>query len=221
LTRRFFARFRRRLRPFVHAEFIGRPGTIALRGELTFHRQTPKGAARRMRPQSFGEKGGGQMDKSKRSFAVALGVAGAIALGAANVSAAPVMSSTATLKAAAPSDLVQVRSRSGRTAAAAGIGFAAGALIGAAASSHAYAYSDPYWYGYGPSYTYASTCYWGDPWCNGHFGATFAAPAPAYIEPAPVYAGPAPVVVRRVVPRQLFLDANPALGTIHGASGVD
>jgi hypothetical protein len=189
------------------------------------------------------------MNKSKKNMAAAVGVAGVIALSATSLSAAPVMSSTATLKDATPSDVVQVRSRSGRTLAAAGIGFAAGALIGAAASSHAYAYSDPYWYGH--SYAYApapvfasSVCHWNDPWCNGHFGATFAAPAPAFIEPH-VYAAPAPVVRRRtrvvvdpgptyiapgpgifagpypVFHRQLLLDANPGLGTIHGASGVD
>jgi hypothetical protein len=217
--------------------------------ELVQRLQMPKGGA--MRPQSFGEKGGGQMNKSKKSFAVAVGVAGAIAL-SVPVSAAPVTSSTAALKNAAPSDVVQVRSRWGGRAAAVGIGFAAGALIGAAATSayaypHTYAYSDPYWYGHEPAfgYTYASspwfgsTCHWGDPWCHGGVAATFAAPAPAFVEPAPVYAAPRPVVRRRsrvivdpgpavfagpqplFYPRQLFLDANPALGTVQGASGVD
>jgi hypothetical protein len=176
------------------------------------------------------------MNMLKRNFAIAAGLAGAMAL-TTSASAAPVTSSTAALKNAAPSDVVQVRSRGWRRAGvAAGIGFAAGTLIGAAASSHAYAYSDPYWYGhsygYAPAYSYA---YAYEP------DYVYAAPAPTFVEPAPVYAGPAPIVrSRRVVadpfwqpaptvfagpqpvyPRQLFLDANPALGTVQGASGID
>jgi hypothetical protein len=171
------------------------------------------------------------MDKSK-NFAVAAGLAGAIAL-ATSASAAPVTSGSLALKNAAPSDVVQVRSRGFRGAGVGlGVGLAAGALIGAAAASSAFAY-DPYWYGYDPVYApaFASTCHWGDPWCHGSFGATFAAPAPAFVEPAPivrrrprvvidpgpsVFAAPVPVF-----PRQRFLDANPALGTVQGASGID
>jgi hypothetical protein len=113
--------------------------------------------------------------------------------------------------------------------------------------SYAYAYPhtyyDPYWHSdevtWAPAApVFASACPWWDPWCSSRFGATFAAPAPTYIEPAPVFAGPAPVVQRRsrvivepgptvfagpqpLIHNQLLLDANPALGTIHGASGTD
>jgi hypothetical protein len=183
------------------------------------------------------------MNRSKKNIALAAGVAGALALGATSLSAAPVMSNAAALKNATPNDVVQVRSRGGRAAAAAGIGFAAGALVGAAASSHAFAYSDPYWYGHGPVFAGNGFCHWNDPWCNGGVGVTFAAPAPVVVEPN-IYAAPAPVVRRRVVadpvlvpgptifagPQPLVgrclsgscsIPLNPGLGTIHGANAVD
>jgi hypothetical protein len=110
------------------------------------------------------------MRNSTMTHALALGVAGAIALSAATPSmAAPVLSSTTAVQAATSSDVTQVRWR-GRGAAV-GVGLAAGALLGAAAAASAYNYSYyPYYYGGygGPYYAYA--------------------PAPAYVyEPAPTY----------------------------------
>jgi hypothetical protein len=156
------------------------------------------------------------MNKSK-SFAVAAGVAGAIAL-ATTASAAPVTSGTLALKNAGPTDVVQVRSRGWRRAGvAAGIGFAAGTLIGAAASAGAYGYyGGPYaydYYGgpyaydydYAPAYSYGYGPGWGY------------APAYSYgYAPGPgIYAGP------RSYRYYTNQPANPTLGTTYGASVTD
>ena len=140
------------------------------------------------------------MNKSK-SFAVAAGLAGAIAL-ATSASAAPVTSGTLALKNASPNDVVQVRSRGWhRGGVGVGLGFAAGALIGAAASSsyygggpyaYDYGYAPAYSYGYAPAYSYGY------------------APGPG------IYAG-------RRSPYEYYTNqsANPTLGTVQGFSTVD
>ena len=114
---------------------------------------------------------------------IALGLAGAFALTTATASvAAPVLSSTATMKAAVTSDLTQVRWR-GRGAAAVGIGLAAGALIGAAAASNSYYngyYYDPY--AYGPAYAYEPAPVYATPYAY--------APGPVYTYPARRYYRP-------------------------------
>jgi hypothetical protein len=99
------------------------------------------------------------MRKEINKHALALGLAGAVALGGASAMAAPVLSNTAAVKAAAPSDVTDVRWRGGgRTAAAAGVGFAAGALVGAAAAS-SYR-SGPYAYDAGyDAYAYDAPVY--------------------------------------------------------------
>jgi len=108
------------------------------------------------------------MSTSMMKHALALGFAGALALGAGGASAAPVSSYGASLKAAAPSQISEVRWR-GRAAVGAGIGFAAGAIIGSAIAG---SYYGPGYYDYGYGY---------DP---GYYD-----PGYAYV-PAPVYAPP-------------------------------
>jgi hypothetical protein len=100
-----------------------------------------------------------------KSTAIALGLSGAMILGAIGTSgAAPVLANTTAVKSALPTDVSDVRwRRSGRNAAIAG--FAAGTILGlgvAAASrphyyydSPGYAY-DPYYYDSGPAYYYES-----------------------------------------------------------------
>ena len=135
------------------------------------------------------------MNKSKKSLAVVIGVAGAIAFGVTAGSAAPVSSSTVALKNAAPSDVIQTHSRSARRAAV-----RAATRIGATATSSAFAF-DPS-FGFDPAFAFAAPepvfasstiCHPLDPFCL--YGTTFAAPAPAFVEPAPI-------VRRRVVTRQ-------------------
>lgn len=147
------------------------------------------------------------MSKSK-SFAVAAGLAGAIAL-ATSASAAPVTSGTLALKNASPNDVVQVRSRGWRGAGIGlGVGFAAGALIGAAASSSYYGGPYAYDYGYAPAYSY------------GYAPAYSYGYAPAYsygYAPGPgIYAGP-----RSRYEYYTNQSANPTLGTVQGFSTVD
>jgi hypothetical protein len=110
--------------------------------------------------------------------AMAVGLAGAMVLSAVSPSfAAPVMTSTAVLKAVQPGAITEVRWRGrgwrGRGLAAAGIGLFAGALIGSViARAQAY----PYYYDGGP---YDSA-------------PVYAAPPPVYVEPGAVYAAPEP-----------------------------
>jgi hypothetical protein len=151
------------------------------------------------------------MNKSK-SFAVAAGLAGAIAL-ATSASAAPVTSGTLALKNASPNDVVEVRSRGWhRGGVGVGLGFAAGALIGAAATSGAYGYyggpyaydydyAPAYSYGYGPGYGYAPAYSYGY--------------APGYAYGPGIYAGP------RSYRYYTNQPANPTLGTTYGASVTD
>ena len=147
------------------------------------------------------------MNKSK-SFAIVAGLTGAIAL-ATSASAAPVTSHALALKNAAPSDVVQVRSRGWRGAGIGlGVGFAAGAIAGAAASS-AYGYGPyAYDYGYAPAYSY------------GYAPAYSYGYAPGYAWGPGVYAGP------YAGPRSSYQyytnqPANPTLGTTYGASVTD
>jgi len=113
-----------------------------------------------------------------KSHAIALGLAGAIAVSTAPAFAAPVLSNTATVKESAPVQTTEIQWRrhrgGGSVAAGAAIGFLAGAAIGAAVAPR---YYDPYAPGYaydpGPSYYYAQ-------------------PAPVYVGPSYAYA-PAPM----------------------------
>jgi hypothetical protein len=99
---------------------------------------------------------------SKLKSAVALGLAGALALGSASPTlSAPLPTATASIAAAAPDHVTDVRHR--RAAGAAFAGIALG-LIGAgiAASTYPRYYYDPYPYSgyYGP-YAYAPGPYYG------------------------------------------------------------
>lgn len=107
-----------------------------------------------------------------KTQAAALALAGAIAM-ITPAAAAPVMSSTATLKQAGGSDVIQVR-RWGRAAAGAGIGLAAGAIIGSAIANSNRAYYGPYGY------------------YDGYYDGAYAySPgyAPGYVAPGPRYYG--------------------------------
>lgn len=122
--------------------------------------------------------------KTLQQRAIAIGLAGAMTLGAvAPGLAAPVMTNTAVIKNAHAerSDVIDVRSRGGRVAAGIIGGLAAGALVGAAVanSRSGYYYGDPYYargygynYGYSPPPTY------------------YVVPEPVYEEPPVVYAPP-------------------------------
>ncbi len=99
----------------------------------------------------------------KRSAAMVL-LAGSLAMQTPAL-AAPVLSNTAALKAAASSDLVEVRWRGRGGAVAAGV--AAGLLLGAIAGASSAYYGPPPYY-YGPGY-YAPP-----------YGPVYAAPAPVY-----------------------------------------
>jgi len=105
------------------------------------------------------------MEYFVRKRAITIGVAAAIAVSAVMPSiAAPVSSNTAALKAAAASDVVNVRWwRGGAVAAGVATGLAVGALAGAAAGypyygGYPYYYGGPAYaapaYGYGPGYYY-------------------------------------------------------------------
>ena len=104
---------------------------------------------------------------------VGIGVACVIALTSLSpAAAAPVMTSTAILKSAAPSDVVDVRWR-GRRGGAVAAGVAAGLIVGGIAAAAA----SPRYYDHGPrAYHYGGPVYY--------------APPPVYVEPAPVYAAP-------------------------------
>jgi hypothetical protein len=90
--------------------------------------------------------------------AIAVTLAGALALGATASNAAPAFTDTTTVRAAAPSDVSEVRWRRGSRRNAAIAGFAAGTLLGlgVAAASRPYYYYDSPAYGYEPYYYYES-----------------------------------------------------------------
>jgi hypothetical protein len=118
---------------------------------------------------------------------LAIGFASALALGvAAPAVAAPVMSSTQAVKAAAPDHVTDIQWRRGRGI---GPGLAAGAIIGATAGIIAGAAAAPYYAGpydgpyYGPTY---APGYYEAPVATYEYGPTYYAPAPQY---APRYYG--------------------------------
>jgi hypothetical protein len=123
------------------------------------------------------------MSMVTRKAAVALGLAGAVALSSTTASfAGSVPTSTAAVKAAVEDGVTQVRWRgrgAGPAVAAGIVGLAAGAMIGAAANSYyygpGYVYDPGYTYApgyaYGPGYGYAPAPY--------AYGPVYA-PAPAY-----------------------------------------
>ncbi|MGE0565767.1 MAG: hypothetical protein AB7O50_14760 [Pseudolabrys sp.] len=111
------------------------------------------------------------MNRSIRPV-IALSVAGTIALASLSpVAAAPVPTSTAQLKASAPTQVVDVRWR-GRRGGAVAAGVAAGLIVGGIAAAAA-----------GPRYYYEPGYAYGPP-------PVYYAPAPVYVEPAPVYVEP-------------------------------
>lgn len=114
----------------------------------------------------------------KHAIAPAL-VAVSVLTMASAASAAPAMNGRPNLSAATDSQVTEVRWRRGNTAAAAGVGFAAGALIGAAAAnSNQYYYDQPYpayrsYNYYEPAQTYyepAPSYYYGEPAYRGSYG---------------------------------------------------
>ena len=124
------------------------------------------------------------MHNITKKTAVALGLAGVLALGGANaVQAASIPSQTVAVKNAAPNHIADVRWRGGwGWGPGIGFGIAAGALAGAAFASSGYWYGGPYAYGY-PAYSYAY---------------------PAYGYAAPAYVAPYPYYRRRVVIRRPY-----------------
>jgi hypothetical protein len=106
----------------------------------------------------------------KYAIAPAL-VAASVLTMASSASAAPAMNGRPNLSAATDSQVTEVRWRRGNTAAAAGVGFAAGALIGAAAANSG-------------SYYYGQPGYYGQPAYRSY---NYYEPAPTYYEPAPSY----------------------------------
>ena len=108
---------------------------------------------------------------------MALGLAGALALGTAvSASAGPLPIGNSGLKAAVSGDTTEIRwrGRGGGIGPAVGFGLAAGALVGAAVAAQPYGY-----YGYGPGYA--------------GYGPGYAYDAPVYAEPyayGPVYPAP-------------------------------
>ncbi len=106
---------------------------------------------------------------------IALGVAGAFSIGAAAPSfAAPVMTSTAAVKAAAPDHVTDVRWRGRGRGIGPGLAFglAAGALVGATVAARPY----------GPDYYAAGPSYYAGPY-DGPVYAQPYADAPTYVEP--------------------------------------
>ena len=118
------------------------------------------------------------INQSIKKRAIALAIAGATALGAVTSAwSAPVLSSTAALKAAVPSDVSDVRYRGRYRRGGNGAGVALGILgvVGAVAAANAYrnngygyGYGNPY-YGYGPGYGYGYGGYYGGPANYGHY----------------------------------------------------
>lgn len=106
--------------------------------------------------------------------AIALGLAGTIALASLTpAAAAPVMSSSVTLKQSAPAQVIDVRYRHrhrGYWGGAAAAGLAAGLIAGAAVAGPRYYYEPGYAYGPPPAYYYE--------------------PEPVYVEPPATYYGP-------------------------------
>ena len=109
--------------------------------------------------------------------AIAMSLAGALAIGAATPSwAAPVTTNTAAVKAAAPDNTVDVRWRGRGFGPGIAFGLATGALVGAAVASRPY---------YGPGY------YGGDYGGPAYYGGYYGGPAyyaePVYEPVVPVY----------------------------------
>jgi len=104
---------------------------------------------------------------------LALGIAGAIAL-ATSSQAAPVLSSTAGLKAAVSDHATEVRWRRGGVAAGIAAGVLAGAVIGAATAPYYYGgYGYPgYAYSY-PAYGYPPSAYGAYAYSPGYYGAGY------------------------------------------------
>jgi hypothetical protein len=116
-------------------------------------------------------------DTSMKRRALAAVTAGAMVVSAVVPAAtAPVMTSTATLRAAAPDQTINVRWRRGGAWVG---GIAAGLAVGAIAAAAA----RPRYY-YEPGYGYAEP-YYAPP-------TVYYAPPPAYYAPAPTYYAPAP-----------------------------
>lgn len=111
--------------------------------------------------------------KTLMTSALALGLAAAVTIGAATPGlAGPMMSHSAAVKQAAPSDVSDIRWRGGRSwGPGIGLGLAAGAFIGAAVAARPYYYAPDYYEApvYAEPYAYE--------------------PAPQYYAPAPYYYG--------------------------------
>jgi hypothetical protein len=85
-----------------------------------------------------------------RNCAIALGLAGTLALGTLSASAGPLPTGTAAVKAAASDHVTDVRWRGRGIGPGIAFGLAAGALVGAAVAAQPY-YAPGYYYG-GPVY---------------------------------------------------------------------
>jgi hypothetical protein len=102
---------------------------------------------------------------------IALGLAGALALGTVSASAGPLPTGTATVKSAAGDHVTDIRWRGRGIGPGLAFGLAAGALAGAAVAARPY--------GYGPGYYYDQPVY-AEP-----YAAPYAYEQPFY--PAPTY----------------------------------
>lgn len=147
--------------------------------------------------------------------AVALGLAAAMTAAAFPAFAAPVLSSTATVKESGATQTTEIQwrgRRGGAVAAGAAAGFIGGLALGAAVSQPRY-YNDP-GYAYGPAYYEPAPSYYYAP-----------APAPAYtyVEPGYAYA-PAPVYSAPAYRYRSGSNLCPGGGGANGqggASGID
>lgn len=120
---------------------------------------------------------------SIRNYAIALGLAGALALGAtSSASAGPFPIGSASVKNATTGQFTDVRWRGRGIGPGLAFGLAAGALAGAAAAARPYyygpdyyygapAYAEPYGYAPGPAYVAPSYDYgWGQCTTNEGYG---------------------------------------------------
>jgi hypothetical protein len=118
-----------------------------------------------------------------RNSAAALALVGVIA-SSIPAMAGPVPGNLASVGAAAPSSVVEVRRRGGGAGVAAGI--VAGAIVGGliAGAANPYYGPGPYYYGPGP--------YYGPGYDEGpvYYRPRYYRPAPVYVEPGPVYIDP-------------------------------